>query len=112
MIAILALVGGCFEPAPGDPLLDPSSYTTAVRDDLPAPEGEGTAPYAGSLGPPREMVEPVFPGKTTTTREGSSGPPVRPTSAPPEPVLPRYQVRGPNADAHRSSAESGGGGKR
>lgn len=55
------------------------SYDTAVRADLPLPEGEGTAPYAGSLGPPDEMVEPVMPGTATTTREGSGGPPIRGT---------------------------------
>ncbi|MFN7142806.1 MAG: hypothetical protein ACK4YP_03455 [Myxococcota bacterium] len=111
MVGILvALLGACFEPSPGDPLLDPSSYGTAIRDDLPAPEGVGEAPYAGSLGPPANMVEPVFPGTTTTTREGSAGPPVRPTSEVPDRVLTPYQVRGPNTDGHRSSAEPVGGG--
>jgi hypothetical protein len=81
-----------------------STYSTAVRVDLPSPAGEGDAPLAGSLGPPEVMVEPEMPGTTTMTREGSSGPPMRseaePTPAPSHSTTRQY-LRGHSRDAHR-----------
>ncbi len=78
-----------------------TNYTTWVRNDLPSPAGTGDAPLAGSLGPPPHMVEPVFPGVATRTREGSSGPPVATPGRVQTTEAPAAEVHGPNPDAWR-----------
>lgn len=80
-----------------------STYSTAVRADLPSPAGEGDAPLAGSLGPPAEMVQPEMPCPATMTREGSSGPPMRSGAAPtpaPAHATSRQFLRGHDSDAY------------
>ncbi|MDP2311838.1 MAG: hypothetical protein Q8P41_02965 [Pseudomonadota bacterium] len=99
-------VGACMPLVEGDavPPNEQGTYDTAVRGDLPAPADEGDAPYAGSLGPPKRMVVPVLPGPTTTTREGSGGPPIRdPESTEPWRPVESHYLQGPNADAWRRS---------
>ncbi len=104
------LVGACMPLLEGkvDTPEEQGTYDTAPREDLPLPEGEGAAPFAGSLGPPLRMVDPVIIGTTTTTREGSAGPPVRvgagtdgevPEEEEEEPVRERRWLHGHDADA-------------
>ncbi len=101
MYVIFFVLAGCGEGR-STPYF-PGSYDTEVRADLPAPADEGGAPYEGSLGPPRNMVEPVITGGATTTREGSGGPPMlAPGEARQEPLP--YQVRGPDPDAQRTTS--------
>jgi hypothetical protein len=101
---VLALLVGLGCGGDGVPYKPRSAYTPVVGPAPLAADDAASAPFAGSLGAPRVSVTPVIVGVTTTTREGSGGPPIAPPGAVSE-APPPHQMRGPDHDAHRITTE-------